>query len=55
MKAKHFLLLAGVVFFFMACEKEEPPEQENLPEIEYHFSLKSGQIAYSDDKGNHYY
>ena len=48
-----FLLLATLVI--MGCEKETPPEEEeNLP-IEYHFQLKSGEIAYSDEDGNYYY
>ncbi len=55
MKAKKILLLKGVIIFCFACEKDNPPEQKDLLDIEYHFSLKTGQIASSDDVGNHYY
>ena len=46
-------VIAAISFF--ACEKENPPEIEDSLNIEYHFSLKSGEIAYSDEDGNHYY
>lgn len=55
MRDKIIPLLAVIVLSLTACEKENPPEPENLLDIEYHFSLKSGQIAYSDEDGNHYY
>ena len=41
------------LFLTTACEKENPPEP--TLDIEYHFSLKSGEIAYADEDGNFYY
>jgi len=47
----------GLLFFFLlfvtiGCEKDTPPEIQKKLDVEYHFSLKTGQIAYADEDGN---
>ena len=52
---KIILMILAIGFVFMACEKEDPSTPEKKLDVEYHFSLKSGQVAYSDEEGNQYY
>ena len=54
MKPSIIPILILTILILAACEKEVPQEEPKLP-IEYHFQLKSGEIAYSDDDGNYYY
>lgn len=55
MATKYLTLLLPALFIIVGCEKENPPEEEEKLNIEYHFQLKSGEIAFSDEEGNYYY